>query len=226
MVRGMVLFAVVVVLLVGGVMVGGVIGRPARPDEPALTLTGDVHVVTAPDGKTTAVTVDLGDQASLPDGIVDHAFRLQHHEIKALEYDGPATVDYAKGHLTVRPNDREAWVFEVADDAVTTAQGLASKGFGIAVIGLSHHWGKAIHRSPEEATASLLAGSCSMAGGDPTCENCEAGGPGAEGCGVECGGGAGCSVSCVADSIPCCSCNTGCRCCPPREQEPAHVAAK
>jgi hypothetical protein len=222
MARGTVLFAVVVVLLVGGV-----IGRPTHQEDPALTLTGEVHIVTAPDGKTTAVTIDGGDQTFFQDGVVDHAFRVQHLGVQYLEYDGSATVQYVKNQLTIRPHDRVGWVFAVASPTVAPAPEPASKGYSsFTVIGLSHHWGKAIHRSPEEVTAGLLSSSCSMTGGDPSCDDCEAGGPGAQGCNVDCDGGSGCSARCSSDSMACCSCVNGCRCCPPREEEPAHVAAK
>jgi hypothetical protein len=207
--RGIGFIAAVAVLLVGAVA-----GRPAFPDDPALTLTGDVLIFTAPDGKTTAVTVDGGGQAFLQDGVVDHAFRLQHQSTQALEYAGPATIQYVRGQLTVRPNDREAWVFVVSRTGDVAESAADSEAAPLAVIGLSHHWGKAIRRSAVEVTAGLLSGACSMAGGDPSCDKCEAGGPGAEGCGIECGGGSGCSVSCGPGSMACCSCGIGCRCCP------------
>ncbi len=217
MVRGSALF--VVVLLFAGLS-----GGPALPEDPALTLTGDVHILTAPDGMTTSVTVDVRGQTDFPDGVVDHAFRLQHKSSQTLEYDGPATISYIKGRLTVRPDDGETWVFRVATAVDTAAT--ASDSVKVTVAGLSHHWGKAIHRSAVEVAAGLLSGGCSLAGGDPSCDKCEAGGPGAEGCGVECGGGSGCSVSCGPGSMACCSCGIGCQCCPPRQAEVEKDAAR
>jgi hypothetical protein len=208
MVRGSVLLAIVALLI------GGLSGGPAVPDDSAFTATGDVHILTAPDGMTTAVTVDVGGQSLLPDGVVDHAFRLQHKSSKTLEYDGPATISYIKGRLTIRPDDGEPWAFRVATVADISAPAIASTDAAIVVMGLSHHWGKAIHRSSVDVTVSLLSAGCSLDGGDKTCEKCEAGGPGAEGCDVECEGGSGCSVSCGAGSMACCTCGVGCRCCP------------
>jgi len=220
MVRGLSLFAVIVVVLIAGV-----VGRPARQEESALALTGDVRIVTAPDGKTTAVTFDGGEQMFAADGVVDHAFRLYHRASQGLVYDGPATIEYVKGRLTVRPTDRAAWVFFVADDK-TAALEPAFNGTSLMVTGLTHHWGRATHRSPDDVAAGLLAAPCSRLDGDPACEDCEAGGPGATGCGVECDGGSGCSAKCGDDSMACCSCAHGCGCCPPRETRPLTGAPK
>jgi hypothetical protein len=215
----MVLFAVVVVLLVG---VG--VGRPAVPDEP-LILTGEIHVSTAPDGRTTVVTMDGGDPASSPDGVTDHAFRVQHESTQALEYEGPATIHYLKGQLTVQPRDRDPWVFVVAGGPIAAAAIEPSRWVSlITVMGLSHHWGTTVDQAPEEVSAGLLSGACSVDGGSAPCENCEAGG--GQSCEVTCGGGNGCSASCQPNLLACCSCPNDCNCCDPREAEAAKRVGK
>ena len=213
MIRRVVFMALLATLLAGAALVS----RPVRLAEPPLTLTGDLHMVTSPDGLTTSVSIDEGDAKDPADGLVEHAFRLQHKAEQALAYDGVATITYANASLRLDLDEGAGWVFAVKDTRMSLSDRALAYPW-IFVIGLSHHWGEKTHLSHDEVAALLLASGCKMAGGDPTCETCEAGGPGAEGCGVECDGGSGCSADCGGGgSFACCNCPSGCRCCPEKE---------
>lgn len=212
MIRRVVFMALLATLLAGA----GLVSRPVRLAEPPLTLTGDLHMVTSPDGLTTSASIDVGDAKYPPDGLVEHAFRLQHKAEQALAYDGLATITYANASLRLDLDEGAGWVFAVKDTRMSLSDRALAYPW-IFVIGLSHHWGEKTHLSHDEVAALLLASGCKMAGGDPTCETCEAGGPGAEGCGVECGGGSGCSADCISGAFACCNCPGTCRCCPEKE---------
>jgi hypothetical protein len=216
MIRRSVLVVLAVTLLAGA----GLVSRPLLLAEPPLTVTGDVHMVTSPDGLTTAVSIDVGDAKYPPDGLVDHAFRLQHKAEQALAYDGVATITYANASLRLDLDEGAGWVFAVKDTRTSLSDRALAYPW-LFVTGLSYHWGAKIHRSHDEVAALLLASGCKADEGDPSCENCEAGGPGAEGCGVECDEG-GCSAHCGGGgSFACCSCPGTCRCCPDKEGAPA-----
>ena len=218
MIRRVALFAVAVVLLAAV----GLMSRPTQLDQPPLKVTGDVQMVTSADGLTTVVSVDIGTAKNPPDGVVDHAFRLQHKVEQALAYDGEATVEFTGSALRIEPKEGLGWLM------VVTGKWAALNAFDavepwVEVIGLSHHWGSRIQLSHDAVAELLLATTCRADGGDPACENCETGGAGAEGCGIECGGGDdGCSTTCGGgSSFACCTCSTGCGCCPDIPTSPA-----
>ena len=213
MTRRYVLVAFAVALLAGA----GLVGRAIRSDDAPFTIAGDVQMVTSPDGLTTAISIDVGNSKYPPDGIVDHAFRLQHKAAQALAYNGLATISYADGQLILETGDDAGWVFTV-EGIVTPVNDRILPHAWLTVTGLSHHWGTKIHRSHEDVATLLLGTGCmTLDGGDPTCENCGAGGPGAEGCGIECEDESGCSVNCSPGSFACCSCPGTCRCCKDKE---------
>ena len=217
MIRRGVLVAVAATLLAGV----GLVGRPTQLEQPTLTLTGDVHVVTSLDGLTTAVSIDVGTGKYPPDGLVDHAFRLQHKAGQALAYDGAATITFTGPALRIEPRESLGWVIVVAGKWMTLSAFDAAEPW-VEVIGLSHHWGSEIELSHDEVAELLLASGCRTDGGNPVCENCEAGGSGVEGCDIECGGGSGCSVNCGGrSSFACCSCPSTCSCCPDIITSPA-----
>ena len=208
--RRIVLLAVAAVVLAGA----GLMSRPTRLDQPPVTLTGDLQVVTSLDGLTTAVSIDEGTARRPPDGVVDHAFRLQHTAEQALAYSGEAILTFTGSSLRIESKDGLGWLVVVAGKWATLGT-LDAAEPRVEVIGLSHHWGTTVQRSHDEVADLLLSTTCRTDGGDASCDNCEAGGPGAEGCGIECGGGEGCSATCGGgSSFACCSCAIGCACCP------------
>lgn len=212
-----VLLSVAAVLLAGA----GLMSRPTRLDQPPVTLAGDVQVVTSLDGLTTAVSIDVGTATRPPDGVVDHAFRLQHTAEQALAYSGEATVTFTGSSLRIESKEGLGWLVVVAGKwAALSAFDAAEPQ--VEVFGLSHHWGTTIQRSHDEVAELLLSTTCRTDGGDDGCDNCEAGGAGAGECGIECGGGSGCSVDCGARSLfACCSCPGTCVCCPDIPTAPA-----
>jgi len=213
MIRRYVLVALAVALLAGA----GLVGRAIRSEDSPFTATGDVQMVTSPDGLTTAVSIDVGDSKYPPDGLVDHAFRLQHKAVQALAYNGLATITYANSQLILETADDAGWVVTV-EGTVTPVSDRGLPYAWLTVTGLSHHWGAKVRRSHKEVAALLLATGCmTLDEGDPSCDDCEAGGPGAEGCSVECEGGTGCLARCSAGAYACCSCPGTCRCCKDKE---------
>ncbi len=203
-------------LLVEGDGIGGRVRAEQRP----LTATGEVYMVTSPDGLTTAVTLDIGSLDQPPDGIVDHAFRLQHDKVWQAGYEGWATITYTGTDLRIAVDERSGWVFSL--DGTPSAGAEPDPGYTtFAVFGLSHHWGATVHKASDEVSTALLATNCGTALGDPSCDTCEAGGPGVQGCSVDCGGGSGCSANCAAGTFACCNCPGGCGCCPNIPQVPA-----
>ena len=213
MTRRYVLVALAVALLAGA----GLIGRTIGSDDAPFTITGDVQMVTSPDGLNTALSIDVGNSKYPPDGIVDHAFRLQHKAAQALAYNGLATISYADGQLTLEPDDGAGWVFTV-EGTVMPVSDRALPHAWLTVTGLSHHWGTKTHRSHNEVAALLLAAGCmALDERNGPCEDCEAGGPGAEGCGIECDEDSGCFVRCSAGLFACCKCPGSCQCCDEKE---------
>jgi hypothetical protein len=193
-----------------------VVGGRIYPEQRPLIVTGHLCMVTSPDGLTTVVSIDMGDTEHPPDGLVDHAFRLQHKTAQALTYDGMATITYLGTRLSIEVDDQSGWVFSVdGTETPLSDRELAYRSF--FVFGLSHHWGGKVHQSAEQVAALLLATGCTTLLGDPSCDTCEAGGPGVQGCAVECDGGSGCSANCAPGAFACCNCPGGCRCCAPKE---------
>ena len=213
MIRRNIVVALGVALLAGA----GLVGRAIRSEDPPFTAIGDVQMVTSLDGLTPAVSIDVGDSKYPPDGLVDHAFRLQHKAVQALAYNGLATISYADGQLILETDDDAGWVITV-EGTVTPVSDRGLPYAWLTVTGLSHHWGSKIHQSHKEVAALLLAAGCMTLDGDPWCEDCEAGGPGAEGCGVECDGGSGCSAHCSSGYFACCKCPGDCGCCKDKEE--------
>jgi hypothetical protein len=208
MVRRYVLLAFAITLLAGT----GLVGRHQDPETGTLTAVGHVSMVTSLDGLTTAVSIDIGGPRQPPDGLVDHAFRLQLEAPQALAYDGVAAIIYTGTELRIAVDDQVRWLFSVdSTDAVPSDVSQPYASF--VVNGLSHHWGGRIHAQAQDVANLLLASGC-LATSDPSCDSCEAGGPGVDGCGVECDGGSGCSARCGPGSFACCNCPGGCRCCP------------
>lgn len=65
----------VVAMLMAGV---GSLGLSPQPTEKAFTVMGLVQMSTSSDGRETVVSIDRDDALQAADGLVDHAFRLQH----------------------------------------------------------------------------------------------------------------------------------------------------
>jgi hypothetical protein len=100
----------VAAVLAAGASVGISPQTPAQP----LNLTGFVTIGTSPDGRDTVVSIDeAGDETTI-DGLVEHAFRLQHAPGARFEFLGRATVTYDRDHLVISASPDMAWVFTVA----------------------------------------------------------------------------------------------------------------
>ena len=195
-------------LLVEGDSIGGRVRGEQRP----LTATGQVYMVTSPDGLITAVTLDIGSLDHSPDGIVDHAFRLQHDKVWQAAYEGWATVTYTGTELRVAIDDESGWLYSLG--GTTSADTQADPRYTTSVVfGLSHHWGATVQKPSDQVATALLATGCRMTLSEPGCDTCEAGGLGVDGCAVDCDGGSGCSANCVAGTFACCNCPGGCGCC-------------
>jgi hypothetical protein len=191
--------------------------RHRGSDSPPVTVAGHVSMVTSLDGLTTAVSVDADGPAQLPDGLVDHAFRLQHKVPQVLAYDGKASLIFTETELRVSVEGQTDWLFSVEGTASATSA--LQPQTWLILRGLSHHWGGKIHASAGEVTKLLLAAGCTTEA-DPSCDSCEAGGPGVDGCGIECDGETGCSARCGSGLFACCNCPGGCRCCAANSQSP------
>jgi len=195
-----------------------VVGRRMHPEQRPLVVPGHVSMVSSLDGLTTVVSIDVVGTDQLPDGLVDHAFRLQHKTPQSLSYDGMATISYLGTRLSIEVNDQSGWVFSVEGNR-TPLSDRELAYLSPSVFGLSHHWGGKVHQSADQVAALLLATGCTTSLRDPSCDSCEAGGPGVEGCAVECDGGSGCSANCASGAFACCNCPGGCRCCASKEAE-------
>jgi hypothetical protein len=212
MIRQYVPMAVSVIVLAGA----GLMGRAVRAQDPPFSALGEVHMVTSPDGMTTAISIDVGDTERPPDAVVDHAFRLQHRTARILTYDGRATISYGNHQLSLETDDHVGLVIAVEGSVASRSDPDVAYSW-LTVTGLSHHWGSTIHGSHDDVAALLLATGCAADAGGPACDSCEAGGPGAEGCAIDCDGGSGCSASCSTGSFACCNCPARCWCCPQKE---------
>jgi hypothetical protein len=92
----------------------GVISRSLPAEQEALVLTGYVRVAASPDGSTTLVSIDTDSPGEPPDGLVDHAFRLQHQEPARFDFDGIATISYTQTSLALQPENDIGWVFSLS----------------------------------------------------------------------------------------------------------------
>jgi hypothetical protein len=201
----------VAAVVAAGASVGVAPQSPAQP----LTWTGSVAIATSPNGRDTVVSIDEESGERVTDGLVEHAFRLQHASGARFEFLGRATVTYDRDHLVVSAGPDLSWVFTVAgrpEVAVTESPVYAA----LSVRGLSHHWGANVHRSPSEVAAMLMAGGCAATDASP-CSDCQLGGAGTQGCTIGCEGASSCSASCTDGEFACCNCPGLCRCCSSRE---------
>jgi hypothetical protein len=187
---------------------------PHSPAQP-LTWTGAVSIVTSPDGRDTIVSIDEEGGGRSADGLVEHAFRLQHEPGARFEFLGRATVTYDRDHLVISAAPDLGWVFTVAG----RPQNALTESFVYAALnvrGLSHHWGTAVHRSADDVANMLMAGGCAGTDASP-CSDCQLGGAGTQGCTIGCEGASSCSADCTDGYSACCNCPGLCRCCSPRE---------
>jgi hypothetical protein len=179
----------------------------------ALALTGIVEITTAPQGTATVVTVDVQSELTLPDGRVEHAFRLQHERLPPLSYRGPARIAFKNGRLLVAIDGQPGLVFELVGHQIAPLDAGSSYIY-YPVYGLAHFWGYAAPKAALELTDLLLDNGCSLDSTSPDCDFCFTGGRGESDCTVSCGGDGDCSIGCAARHHACCNCPGSCRCCP------------
>jgi hypothetical protein len=179
----------------------------------ARRVAGTVDVSASPDGTMTVVSVDVATEAGLPDGLVDHAFRVQHEATFVALYRGPGQITYRRTSLIVETEAGNGWVFALDDrvprDAVVAAYPVYQ------IVGLSRSWGPAARQTLEDV-AQTLAGRCTEPTAplsDPACDHCTAGGGTETYCSITCGGDGGCSANCAQGYVACCNCPGSCRCC-------------
>jgi hypothetical protein len=177
----------------------------------ALTFTGWVQMRTAPDQRTTLVTVTRGSTQSSATDVVTVAFRLQHAPRTFADYTGPATVVYGRTRLTIAVDARVGWTFVVAPKDIslgTDDQGYAQAG----VAGLAYFWGPLVHDTADAVFDRLVLAPCAGGSGG-NCTSCENGDGGDGQCEASCGEGD-CQTSCGPGSHACCKCPLSCACCP------------
>jgi hypothetical protein len=196
-------------LLFAGLLVIAVLpltAPEAGDQDAALVLTGIVRVATAPDGATTLVSVDVARATELPDGVVDHVFRVQHEPGAIVPvYRGPGTVTSRRTSLTVAGNGTGVWTFVLKGRPSPLVTGGPSV---YPVVGLSRTWGTAVEQALHDLgvpPGAVLS--------DPACDSCAAGGGTETYCSIGCGEEGGCWASCAEGYFACCNCPGSCRCC-------------
>ncbi len=181
------------------------------PQVTAMTFGGWVQVRTAPDQRTTVITVIPGGIQTSAIGVVSVAFRLQHAPRALAQYAGPATVFYSRTRLTVAVTGRMGWTFVVAPgDSLAAVDDSGYPETNLA--GLAFFWGSLVHDTTDAVFERLALGACA-AGGGGNCTGCDAGGPDDLHCGASCGEGE-CQTTCGAGFHACCQCPLSCACCP------------
>jgi hypothetical protein len=197
----------VVAVLIAGV---GSLGLSQQSIGKSFTVIGIVTIATSSDGRETVVSIDRDDSAQRADGLVDHAFRIQHAKGLSFAYSGAGAITFQGHRLTVAVTPDIGWVFTVASwEQKFLPQ--STSYVSASIQGLSHHWGTTVQRSHDDVAALLFAGVCD--GSDPVgCSNCEAGGPGAQGCTIGDDSGPSCSADCTDGFFACCHVGA-CRCC-------------
>jgi hypothetical protein len=197
----------VVAVLLAGV---GSLGLSPQPTENAFTVMGIVEMSTSSDGRETVVSIDRDDAVQPADGLVDHAFRLQHATGPRFAYRGAGAITFQAHRLTVAVTPDRGWVFTVASREQAFLPQTTTY-VPAPIQGLSHHWGLTIQRSADEVAAALFAGACN--GTDASdCSECQAGGPGVQGCTLGGPEGPSCSADCTEGYFACCNVGS-CRCC-------------
>lgn len=181
----------------------------------SVTLVGWVRVETAADLRSAVITVIAGDKANPEADAVNRAFRAQFPVETLVDFEGPATLQFARDRLTVSVDKRVGWCFVVTGTAEKSDPDEGAYPT-VPLVGLAQYWGPTVHASEDRVFARLLPRVCTLsAGGD--CDTCEIGGAGSPGCSADCDGDS-CSVTCGTSSHACCGCPTSCTCCADIEQ--------
>jgi hypothetical protein len=128
------------------------------PQSASILMSGQVRITTAPDGRCALVSIDAEEPHGI-DAVVDRAFLVQTAEPMNVAFAGPATLVFTTTRLTVAPASSTGWAFSVTGRDTDPAP--ASRGVTmIAVVGLSHYWGKDVEVSHEELVSGLLLRVC------------------------------------------------------------------
>ena len=188
------------------------VGPAQYADEPLLTLYGQVRVARSLDGLSTAITVDVVSTDRPPDGLVEHAFRVQHKFSGPLAYDGLSTVTFREHSLIISVDDAHGWIFTLDSSTPPPDQRAPAYTCQLAY-GLSHFWGDTVHGAADDIGARLLRRSCTSDDSDPSCENCADGGRGMSTCSITCNESEQCSAKCADGFFACCKCPAECGCC-------------
>ncbi len=199
-------------LIAAVILLVGITYTHARtPQVTAMAYTGWVRVRTAPDQRTTLVTVTLRSTQSSATDVVNVAFRLQHAPRAFADYVGPATVVYTRTRLTIAVDAHVGWTFVVGPtDSSLEGNDLDYAQTGVA--GLAFFWGSLVHDTADTVFDRLVLSPC--AGGSAgSCTSCENGEGGDSQCEATCGEGD-CQTSCGPGFHACCKCPLSCACCP------------
>jgi hypothetical protein len=181
---------------------------PALADDDSAAEVRGYVVLTAGPAGSLAVTIDVAERISPPDGRVDMAFAMTLSDPATKLKVGAfpdARLLIKKDSLTLATSPKAGAVVFAVRTPATASMALAPDSTKLDLVSLARYWGPDLPGDHQSAAAMVLPPDFTP--DRPECpRSCASGGQGSTSCSQSCGGGVSCNASCSEGYYACCNC--------------------